>query len=54
LEIELVNEPQFLILSFEDLLGRALKKYKRVVIVIDENWQDFPCSSEFSLAPSQA
>ncbi len=31
-----VSPPQFPTLSFEDLLGRALEKYKRVVIAIDD------------------
>jgi len=31
-----INKPQFPDLSFEDLLRRALKKYERVVIAIDD------------------
>lgn len=31
-----VNPPKFPSLSFEDLLGRALKKYSRVVVAIDD------------------
>ena len=35
-EVIVVNKPQFPALSFEDLLERALQKYNRVVIAIDD------------------
>jgi AAA+ ATPase superfamily predicted ATPase len=35
-EVIAINKPQFPTLSFEDLLQRALQKYERVVIAIDD------------------